>query len=373
MADIFISYSSEDRARARPLATALESLGWSVWWDRKIPAGKTFAEVIEEALTSSRCVIVLWSHAAVKSQWVREEADEGKKRGKLVPVLVEQVAPPMGFRAIHAADLVGWDGTTATAGFQQLVADLTALLGAAPKQATTLESHPIPEPTPAKANATATNAPRTRGARWAAIAGGIAIAVVAGGGIYAYGEMQRRDADRDAQRKLIDERRRADEERLRKQAELAAAQKAIEERRSAAADAARKAEEEQRREADEAARVVEERQKAAEAARKAEEERRHVEAQPADLCRPGFVWREARSSDHVCVDPRTRVLVQEQNRRRVRLWTAGPYGPHTCVQGYVWREAFSGDDVCVEPRFRDQTRRDNAEATRRVAGLGGSR
>jgi hypothetical protein len=33
MADIFISYSSEDRDQARILAAFLEAEGYSVWWD----------------------------------------------------------------------------------------------------------------------------------------------------------------------------------------------------------------------------------------------------------------------------------------------------------------------------------------------------
>ena len=33
MADIFISYSRDDRPRVEPLAEALVSAGYSVWWD----------------------------------------------------------------------------------------------------------------------------------------------------------------------------------------------------------------------------------------------------------------------------------------------------------------------------------------------------
>ena len=74
-------------------------------------------------------------------------------------------------------------------------------------------------------------------------------------------------------------------------------------------------------------------------------------------CITGFVWREARPSDHVCVRPKTRDDVASQNKTRAKRWTQGPYGPQTCVQGYVWREAFDGNKVCVTPEFREQPKR----------------
>ena len=40
-ADIFLSYAHQDIERARGLAEAFAAQGWSVFWDRRIPAGST--------------------------------------------------------------------------------------------------------------------------------------------------------------------------------------------------------------------------------------------------------------------------------------------------------------------------------------------
>jgi TIR domain len=128
--DIFISYASEDRSRVRPLADALSGHGWSVWWDRQIQAGRTFDQVIAEALASARCVVVVWSRDSVASSWVREEADEGRKRGVLIPVLIDEVNPPLGFGRIQAARMIEWDGAPESEAFQKLAVDVTAVIGA---------------------------------------------------------------------------------------------------------------------------------------------------------------------------------------------------------------------------------------------------
>jgi hypothetical protein len=89
-----------------------------------------------------------------------------------------------------------------------------------------------------------------------------------------------------------------------------------------------------------------------------------------DTCIQGFVWRETRPSDHVCVTPQVREQARRDNQVRFSRWVAGPSGPHTCISGYVWREAFPGDDVCVTPAVRRQARADNtAAASRRAADL----
>ena len=61
MSDIFISYAREDRDKAKALAELFQHQDWSVWWDRNIPPGRSFDEVIEEALGAAKCVVVLWS------------------------------------------------------------------------------------------------------------------------------------------------------------------------------------------------------------------------------------------------------------------------------------------------------------------------
>jgi hypothetical protein len=129
MADIFLSYANEDRETARAVAGLLESAGCTVWWDRRIPAGRTWRSMIEEALRDMRCMVVLWSSHSVDSDWVKEEAEEARALGKLIPVLIEPVKPPVGFRSIQAADLTDWDGSTDSLGARQLIADLESLMG----------------------------------------------------------------------------------------------------------------------------------------------------------------------------------------------------------------------------------------------------
>jgi hypothetical protein len=126
--EIFLSYASSDRATAQAVAAALSALGWSVWWDRTIPPGKSFDQVIEAALDTAKCVIVLWSKASVSSDWVKSEASEGARRRILIPALIEDITIPLEFRRIQAASLVGWNSSSTHPGFESLARSVTALL-----------------------------------------------------------------------------------------------------------------------------------------------------------------------------------------------------------------------------------------------------
>ncbi|MBA2682378.1 MAG: hypothetical protein H0U76_28795 [Ktedonobacteraceae bacterium] len=84
-------------------------------------------------------------------------------------------------------------------------------------------------------------------------------------------------------------------------------------------------------------------------------------------CHPGYVWRGAFDSDHVCVIPATRAQAAYDNSQASsRVNPQGAYGPTTCLQGFVWRGTVASDHVCVTPNVRSQVMYDNAHAAERV-------
>jgi len=124
LSDIFISYKREEQPTAKRLALALERSGWSVWWDPHLRVGEHFDDAIEEALRDAKCVIVLWSEKSVESRYVRDEATYALNREKLIPVAIEDVAPPFRFAGLQTAQLHGWDGSDVFPEFLKLVASV---------------------------------------------------------------------------------------------------------------------------------------------------------------------------------------------------------------------------------------------------------
>jgi TIR domain/Sel1 repeat len=121
MADVFISYRREDRPKAEALYKALIEEGLDVWWDKGLQAGETFDEKIQQILQTVKAVVLLWSPAAVGSEWVRGEGTIGRERGILVPVMVKPVNIPVPFNLIHTADLSGWSGDRSDPTYQGVV------------------------------------------------------------------------------------------------------------------------------------------------------------------------------------------------------------------------------------------------------------
>ena len=71
MADVFVSYARNDKARVAPVVAAIEAKGWSVWWDPDITPGQEFDDQIEAEITAALAVLVVWTPTSVTSRWVR--------------------------------------------------------------------------------------------------------------------------------------------------------------------------------------------------------------------------------------------------------------------------------------------------------------
>jgi hypothetical protein len=122
-----LSYAEEDRETAGRIARLLEGQGWSVWWDRKIPGGQTWREVIQSALQDMSCMVVLWSRSSVDSFWVNEEA----KKGACVSSSCRFLSSASSANRISQRpdDRLGGLGRFARgAGVQRLIGDVAALL-----------------------------------------------------------------------------------------------------------------------------------------------------------------------------------------------------------------------------------------------------
>ena len=144
-AQVFISYKSEDRARLKPIVTALEAEGFDVWWDAHIGTGADWREEIQQHLDTARCVIVAWSDHSVgqEGHFVRDEATRAKRRGSYLPIRLDDVEPPLGFGEIQAPLFSGWKGKRTDPRFVALVdAVRSQVTGDAPVARPTVVAQP---------------------------------------------------------------------------------------------------------------------------------------------------------------------------------------------------------------------------------------
>ena len=115
MADIFISYSRNDRDRCTVIRNTLEALKVSVWFDAGIGAGSSFDREIEREIEAAKALLVLWTEESVESDWVRNEARTGKERSGLIAVQLRECQLPLEFRSVQAEVLPeGAEGTDNT-------------------------------------------------------------------------------------------------------------------------------------------------------------------------------------------------------------------------------------------------------------------
>jgi hypothetical protein len=100
---VFISYSHEDAAIAERLATCLRKHGLDVWIDHDLTVGKEWNPELNERLSESDVVLLLWSSSSTKHDWVKYEAAVAQSQDKVLPLVIEKgVTIPDPFAAIQA-------------------------------------------------------------------------------------------------------------------------------------------------------------------------------------------------------------------------------------------------------------------------------
>lgn len=174
---VFLSYARVDRQRVSAIATALEAEGFDVWWDTLIEGGASFSKTISAALENSTVVIVVWSKSSIESDWVLDEAMQGRDQKKLVPLTIDGVHSPLGFRQYQAIDLSEWYGDRAASSWKAVLRAVTALTAGPQTRSPanrTASLQPTSVPSETRSSAARSVAPFTRRGF---IAGGVGAAL----------------------------------------------------------------------------------------------------------------------------------------------------------------------------------------------------
>ena len=98
-ADVFVSYSREDKDRVLGLVSQLRAAGVSVWIDQGGIDGATqWGEVIVNALDGAKVLLLMVSESAVRfaHNVLKEVVLVSERKGNILPVLLEPTTIPAG-------------------------------------------------------------------------------------------------------------------------------------------------------------------------------------------------------------------------------------------------------------------------------------
>jgi hypothetical protein len=108
--DVFISYSSKDKATADAACAALETAGIRCWIaPRDVRAGTEYAEGIIEGIDSCRIMVLIFSSNANASPQIHREIERAVSKGlTIIPFRIEEIEPTKAMEyylgAIHWLD-----------------------------------------------------------------------------------------------------------------------------------------------------------------------------------------------------------------------------------------------------------------------------
>ncbi|MGG6239079.1 toll/interleukin-1 receptor domain-containing protein [Nodosilinea sp. AN01ver1] len=91
--DVFLSYASNDREWVKAFSNALKEEGLTTWFDvAELPPGSRWQDEVQEALRTSKTLIVFLSSTSVKNQFIFFELGAALADQKqIIPVLINDL------------------------------------------------------------------------------------------------------------------------------------------------------------------------------------------------------------------------------------------------------------------------------------------
>ncbi len=184
---IAISYSRRDESRVVPILDGLRAKGLAVWFDKDIPGGTLWEEIIARKYRAASGLAFFLSRASLESQRCFEEVSTARTLGKpIFPVLLERMKLPdelpdrfvLTLQARNVIDVIDDDAEAAVAKLLRAFDAHGVKPGDAPVAPPV--PTPIPKPAPAAAAPTAPLPPRAATpspAVLGGIVGGLVVAI----------------------------------------------------------------------------------------------------------------------------------------------------------------------------------------------------
>jgi hypothetical protein len=112
MPDIFLSYSTKDKALANALVNDLRKNGISVWYDAdEILVGHDIVDKVYDGIRNSKYLAILLTPNSINSKWVKQELNYAKvlqieeSQVTILPLLYRDCELPSALRTKKYADL----------------------------------------------------------------------------------------------------------------------------------------------------------------------------------------------------------------------------------------------------------------------------
>ncbi|MFZ1110506.1 MAG: SUMF1/EgtB/PvdO family nonheme iron enzyme [Rhodomicrobium sp.] len=137
MADIFISFKTDDTPRVQAIYDGFRARGLTVFWSNDIPAGApNYQAIIKDELLKAPVAVVVWTNFSVHSGPVVQECTQAERANKLFQILLDDIEPidmPMEvkFKA-QKTMLLGWTGNRSHSEWIKLNSAIDAKLGRKP-------------------------------------------------------------------------------------------------------------------------------------------------------------------------------------------------------------------------------------------------